>query len=45
MPKQKKIRRIQLNKIRGIVEDKQKIIDDMQKAQKKFADANGFKIE
>lgn len=35
----------EMSKLRDIVEKKTKAIEDMQAAQRKFADANGFKLE
>ncbi len=35
----------EMSKLRDIVEKKTKAIEDMQDAQRKFADANGFKLE
>ena len=35
----------ELSKIREFLEGKQKAIDEMQKVQKKFAAANGFKVQ
>lgn len=35
----------ELNNLRDMLEDKQEVVDDMQKAQRKYADANGFKIK
>ncbi|MBL0130672.1 MAG: hypothetical protein IPP43_05780 [Chitinophagaceae bacterium] len=31
--------------LQKLVSEKQAIVDEMQKAQKKFADANGFKVQ
>ena len=34
-----------MNKLRNIVSQKTEAVNDMQRAQKKFAEANGFKLE
>ena len=38
-------RDVEMDKLREIVDKKTKAIEDMQAAQRKYADANGFKLE